>query len=80
MHVKLIINILAREKLYLSKKKLHFLQPELKILGRIVDNDGIQMDPEKVDSVLNWKTPTNRDLLRGFLGSVGYLSDDIPNI
>ena len=38
------------------------------------------MDPEKVDDVLVWKTPTNRDLLHGFIGSVGYLADDIPNI
>jgi hypothetical protein len=38
------------------------------------------MDPDKVDSVLGWKVPTNRDLLRGFIGSVGYLADDIPNI
>ena len=38
------------------------------------------MDPTKVDSVLNWKLPTNRDLLRGFIRSVEYLADDIPNI
>ena len=38
------------------------------------------MDPDKVDNVLSWKTPTNRDLLRGFLGSVGYLADDIPSV
>jgi hypothetical protein len=38
------------------------------------------MDTEKVDSVLKWKVPTNRDLLRGFIGSVGYLADDIPNV
>ena len=38
------------------------------------------MDAEKVNSVLNWKIPTNRDLLRGFIGSVGYLANDIPNI
>ena len=38
------------------------------------------MDAEKVDSVLKWKVPTNRDLLRGFVGSVGYLADDIPNV
>jgi len=79
-HVKTIIDILKREKLYLSKNKLHFLQPELKLLGRIVNDEGIRMDPNKVDSVVAWKTPTNRDLLRGFLGSVGYLSDDIPNV
>lgn len=79
-HVKGIIDILTREKLYLSEGKLHFLQRELKILGRIVDDDGIRMDPHKVDSVLKWKVPTNRDLLRGFLGAVGYLADDAARI
>ena len=38
------------------------------------------MDPDKVDDVIKWKTPTNRDLLRGFIGSVRYLADDIPNV
>ena len=38
------------------------------------------MDPNKVDSVVNWKVPTNRDLLCGFLGSVGYLADDVPGV
>ena len=79
-HVKIVLDILAKEKLYLSGGKLHFIAPELKLLGRIVDNEGIRMDSEKVDSVLNWKVPTNRDLLRGFIGSVGYLADDVPNV
>jgi len=79
-HVRLVIDVLTCEKLYLSEKKLHFLCSELQILRRIVSDDGICMDPYKVDCVLNWKTPTNRDLLRGFLGSVGYLGDYIPNI
>lgn len=38
------------------------------------------MDPSKVESVLNWKVPMNQDLLRGFIGSIGYLAEDIPNI
>lgn len=57
----------------LSEKKLKFLCDEVKILGRVVDDNGIRMDPEKVDRVLHWKTPTNRDQCRGFIGSVGYL-------
>ena len=79
-HIKLVIDILKKEKLYLSRHKLRFIAPELKLLGRVVDDKGIQMDAEKVDSVLNWKVPTNRDLLREFIGSVRYLADDIPNI
>ena len=78
--VKIILDILAKEKLYLSRKKLRFLAPEIDLLGHLITDDGIQMDPHKVDTVTNWKTPTNRDLLRGFLGSVGYLADDIPGV
>jgi hypothetical protein len=79
-HVKLVLDILRKEQLYLSRSKLHFIALELKLLGHIIDNEGIRMDAEKVDSVLKWKVPTNRDLLRGFIGSVGYLADDIPGV
>lgn len=79
-HVKLILDILKREKLFLSEKKMHLLCAEMKILGRVVDDEGIKMDPSKVDSVVNWKVPTNRDLLRGFVGSVVYLAGDLPRI
>ena len=79
-HIKLVIDILKKEKLYLSATKLRFLCREMKILGWIVDDQGIRMDPEKVDNVLSWKVPTNRELLRGFLGSVGYLADDIATV
>ena len=79
-HVKMVLDVLAREKLNLSKDKLHFIAPELKLLGRIINDKGIRMDSEKVDSVLDWKVPTNRDLLRGFIGSVRYLADDVPNV
>jgi hypothetical protein len=79
-HVKIVVDILRRERLFLSRNKLHFLENELKILGRVVDDDGIKMDPHKVDAIEKWKVPTNRDLLRGFLGSVVFLAGDLANI
>ena len=66
-HCNQAMDVLRTEKLYLSKKKIWFLATELKILGRIIDSSGIRMDPEKVNGVLAWKIPTNRDLLRGFI-------------
>jgi hypothetical protein len=51
-HVKIAIDVLRREQLYLSLKKLHFLEDELRLLGRIVGKDGIRMDPTKVDQLL----------------------------
>ena len=79
-HVKLIIDVLKQEKLYLSKKKLQFLTPELRILGQVVNDNGIHMDSDKVNRVKKWKTPTNCDLLCGFIGSVGYLVDNVPGV
>ncbi|KIM50315.1 hypothetical protein SCLCIDRAFT_145842, partial [Scleroderma citrinum Foug A] len=38
------------------------------------------MDPDKVNSIVNWKIPTNRTLCKGFIGSVGYLADDIYKV
>ena len=38
------------------------------------------MDPAKVDQVVKWKIPTNRDLLHGLIGSAGYLVDDIYRV
>jgi len=79
-HIKMVLEVLEKEKFYLSEGKLDFLCEKVKILGRIVDNDGIQMDPYKVDALLKWKVPTNRELLRGFLGAASYLADNINRV
>ena len=79
-YVMTIINILKCEKLYLSKNKLRFLCKEMKILGWIIDDNGIQMNLDKVDMVVNWKVPTNCNLLRGFIGLARYLADDIYKV
>jgi hypothetical protein len=57
-HCKLIFDTLRKETLYLSEKKLQILPCELRILGRIIDNDGVWMNTAKVDSILKWKMPT----------------------
>src|ERR1700761_6684453 len=79
-HVRMIFDILRREKLYLSADKMQFFAEKLQILGHIIDQHGILMDPHKVESVVNWKTPTNQDLLASFIGTVGYLAEDCHGI
>jgi len=79
-HVKTVFNILRKERLFLSPNKMQFFANELKILGHVIDDKGIRMDPHKVDKVVNWKTPTNKDLLRSFIGAVGFLAPDCKGI
>jgi hypothetical protein len=79
-HIRIILNILRREKLYLSWDKMKFFARELVLLGHVITDQGIKMDPHKVDAIEKWKAPTNKELLSGFLGSVGYLANGIRNI
>ena len=79
-HVRTIFDVLRRERLFLGPNKMQFFAEELKILGHIIDGKGIRMDPHKVDKVINWKTPTNKDLLRSFIGAVGFLAPDCKGI
>ena len=79
-HIKLVFNILRKEKLYLRPSKMQFFAEELRILGHVIDNRGISMDPHKVNKVLNWKVPMNKELLRSFIGAVGFLTPDCKGI
>jgi hypothetical protein len=60
--------------------KLQFFVTKLKILGHVIDEKGIVMDPNKVDQISKWKTPTNWDLLLQFVGAAGYLAENFPNL
>jgi hypothetical protein len=76
-----VFNILREKQLYLtSADKLQFFARTLKILGHIIDEHRLIMDPHKVNTVKNWKVPTSKDLLTSFLGVVGYLAPNCPGI
>ncbi len=79
-HVQIVFDILRREKFYLGADKMNFFAEKLKILGHVIDQHGIAMDPHKVVSVANWKVPTNKSLLGSFLGAVGFLAPDCKGI
>ncbi|GJR69240.1 putative reverse transcriptase domain-containing protein [Tanacetum coccineum] len=58
----------------------HFIRPqEVQFLGHVVNRDGIHVDPSKVESVKNWKTPESSTEIRSFLGLAGYYRRFIEN-
>jgi hypothetical protein len=80
-HCRIILDVLRKEKLYLSTPdKLQFFARNLRILGHVIDDQGIIMDPHKVDEISKWKTPMNKNLLLQFIGAAGYLADNCPNL
>lgn len=79
-HVKTVIDTLRDNHFYLSEHKLQFFKNELTILGHVIDDQGIRLDPHKVDKIMNWKTPTSKELLMQFIGSVRYLAASCEGI
>nr|GFC34608.1 retrotransposon protein, putative, Ty3-gypsy subclass [Tanacetum cinerariifolium] len=72
VHLKIILDLLKKEKLYAKFLKCEFWLKEVQFLGHVVNRDGIHMDPSKVELVKNWKTPESSTEIRLFLGLTGY--------
>ena len=79
-HVKTVFDILHKEQLFLSPNKMQFFAEELNILGHVIDDEGIRMDSHKVNKLVSWKTPMNKDLLRSFIGVVGFLAPNCKGV
>ncbi|GJY37225.1 reverse transcriptase domain-containing protein [Tanacetum coccineum] len=78
-HLKMILDLLKKEKLYAKFSKCEFWLQEVQFLGHVVNHDGIHVDPSKVESVKNWKTPESSTKIRSFLGLAGYYRRFIEN-
>ncbi|GJR46976.1 putative reverse transcriptase domain-containing protein [Tanacetum coccineum] len=62
-----------------AHRQLLDLHTEVQFLGHVVNRDGIHVDPSKVESVKNWKTPESSTKIRSFLGLAGYYQRFIEN-
>ena len=71
-HVRTVLEILRREKLFAKESKCELFKTEVEFLGHIVGRDGIRMMEGKVKAVQDWPTPTKATHVRSFLGTAGY--------
>ncbi|GJU28017.1 putative reverse transcriptase domain-containing protein [Tanacetum coccineum] len=68
VHLRLVLELLKKEKLYAKFSKCEFWLQEVKFLGHVVNPNGIHVDPSKIEAVKNWKAPTTPSEIRLFLG------------
>ncbi|GKE03096.1 putative reverse transcriptase domain-containing protein, partial [Tanacetum coccineum] len=71
-HLKAILELLKKEKLYAKFSKCEFWIPKVQFLGHVVDNRGIHVDPAKIESIKDWVSPKTPTEIRQFLGLLGY--------
>ncbi|GJV68776.1 reverse transcriptase domain-containing protein [Tanacetum coccineum] len=71
--------VIVNEKLYAKFSKCEFWLQEVHFLGHVVNQNGIHVDPSKIEAVKNWKTPTTPSKIRSFLGLAGYYRRFIAN-
>jgi hypothetical protein len=68
----LVLQKLRENQLYAKLNKCEFWLKEVSILGHIISEGGISIDPSKVKDVLSWNTPQNILDIRSFLSPAGY--------
>jgi hypothetical protein len=78
-HLHTVLQRLRDHKLYAKLSKCDFWLREIKFLGHTISQDGVSVDPEKVQEVMNWKPPTTMRQIRSFLGLAGYYRRFIPD-
>jgi hypothetical protein len=78
-HLHIVLQRLRDHHLYAKFSKYEFCLDTIKFLGYTISSDGISVDPNKVQEVLDWKPPTSVHQIRSFLGLAGYYRRFIPD-
>ncbi|GKC33639.1 putative reverse transcriptase domain-containing protein [Tanacetum coccineum] len=71
-HLKIILELLKKERLYAKFSKCDFWLDSVQFLGHVIYRNGVHVDPAKIKAIKNWATPTTPTKVRQFLGLAGY--------
>eukprot|EP00253_Pinus_taeda_P009505 PITA_09505 len=79
-HLRQIFLTCRKYGISLNPKKSLFGLEEGKLLGHIISKDGIRIDPERIQAILQIPYPRNLKELQAFLGKINFLRRFIPNL
>ncbi|BBG96847.1 transposable element gene, partial [Prunus dulcis] len=71
-HLEIVLRTLWTRQLYAKFSKCQFWLDIVSFLGHVISAEGIYVDPQKVEAVVNWQRPTTVTEVRSFLGLAGY--------
>jgi transposase InsO family protein len=68
----IVLGKLEEAGLKLKPSKCNLFKRQIRYLGHVLSERGIETDPDKVEKVRNWPTPIDRQQLHRFLAFCGY--------
>ncbi|KAK2436721.1 hypothetical protein QL285_021693 [Trifolium repens] len=71
-HLRLVLQVQRDRKLYANPSKCEFWMKTVNFLGHVISEEGISVDPAKIETVLAWKQPQTVTDIRSFVGLAGY--------
>jgi hypothetical protein len=71
-HLHLVLQCLGEYKLYGKLSKCSFYQLKTHYLGHVISDEGIVMDPAKVEAIMEWTAPTNVPEVHSFMNLASY--------
>ena len=77
--LRAVLERIAKAGLRLKTAKCQFVQRQVKYLGHVVSEQGIEPDPQKTQAVKNFSIPTNATMVKQFLGLSNYYRRFIQN-
>ena len=70
--IEAVFRRLRESGLKLKPKKCHFFCKKVGFLGHVVSEEGVSTDPEKIEAVKTWPTPSTVTEVRSFVGLASY--------
>ena len=55
--LRIVLQTLRDHQLYAKKEKCDFWMTEVKFLGHVISQEGITVNPTKIDAILQWQQP-----------------------
>ena len=71
-HLTQVCTTLRKESLYGNLKKCSFFTDKLVFLGFIVSFEGVSIDPQKVQAIVDWPEPKNIHEIQSFHGLASF--------